>query len=40
MRQPAFVESEFEQLRPSLAGPHGKGMKEPGALARWHCAAI
>ena len=33
MRQPAFVESEFEQLRQAHLGRTESGMKEPGALA-------
>ncbi len=33
LRQPAFVESEFEQLRQAQLGRTESGMKEPGALA-------
>jgi zinc protease len=33
MRQPVFVESEFEQLRQAQLGRTESGMKEPGALA-------
>jgi zinc protease len=33
LRQPAFVESEFEQLRQASLGRTEGGMKEPGALA-------
>ena len=40
LRQPAFVESEFEQLRQASLGRVESSQKEPGALALWRCAAI